>query len=106
MFIHSTSHSWFLALEDSSSLTSCSSRSTSTILQQIASYIEGRLTELHQLWLIEMQAVRFSTVWYQPLGLWEWARGKLLQENSTGGMQHTRRRSPPPLGPILSQAAF
>lgn len=71
MFIHSTSHSWFSAFDDNSSLTSSSSRSTSKILRQIAAYIEGRLTELHQLWLTETQVVRFSTVWYQPLGL-EW----------------------------------
>lgn len=42
----------------------------SSTSSHIDRYIDGRLTELHQLWLMEMtKSERFSTKWYQFDGL-------------------------------------
>lgn len=53
----------------SRSRTSSSAFSTSITLSHMEENNIGRFTELHQLWFMDMHAVRFSTWWYQPLGL-------------------------------------
>ena len=58
---HSCFHVSSAPPADSISRTSYRAASTSTTLSHIALYSDGMLTEFDQLWLIEMQCVKFST---------------------------------------------
>lgn len=61
IFTHSCFHVSSAPPADSISRTSLRAVSTSTTLSHIALYSDGMLTEFDQLWLIEMQCVKFST---------------------------------------------